>query len=155
MGHRIHQLHLCRGIKPQPGMSVLNMTLDHLIMRLQSWNFGEYGVCHYSQVHSDPEVSIKGFIELFIYYTWNYLTVCKQIMLNRLFICDRWQYLKPFCVLVMILNCIKWWGSSFGVCWIWSPSSLLWPGVLVPVQVASIDQIELFNLFLEIIIYIR
>ena len=38
--------------------SVLNGTLDHLMVRLQPWCFGEYGVllhCHCSQVHSDSE----------------------------------------------------------------------------------------------------
>ena len=43
---------------PTATMSVLDMTLNHLIVKLQSWSFGECGVplhCHYSQVHSDSE----------------------------------------------------------------------------------------------------
>ena len=35
--------------------SVLDMILSHLMVRLQPWSFGEYGItldCHYSQVHS-------------------------------------------------------------------------------------------------------
>ena len=39
-------------------MSVMDMTLKHLMVKLKSWNFGECGVpphCHYSQIHSDPE----------------------------------------------------------------------------------------------------
>ena len=38
--------------------SVLDMTLNHLIVRLQSWSFGECRVtfhCYYSQVHSNSE----------------------------------------------------------------------------------------------------
>ena len=57
-GCRIHRLHLCRGVRLPP-TSVLDMTLNYLIMKLQSWNFGKCGVpvcCHYSQVHSDPEL---------------------------------------------------------------------------------------------------
>ena len=41
----------CRGIRPR--MSVLNMILKHLIVRLQSWSSEECGVplhFHYSQV---------------------------------------------------------------------------------------------------------
>ena len=55
----IHQLHLCRGVKPATPTSILVMTLSNLIMTLQScWIFGECGVtlhCHHSQFHSDPE----------------------------------------------------------------------------------------------------
>ena len=39
-------------------MSVRNMTLNHLMVRLQLWRFWECGVLlhyHYSHVHSDPE----------------------------------------------------------------------------------------------------
>ena len=39
-------------------ISVLDMTLNYLMVRLQSWSFGECAVplqCHYSQVHSDLE----------------------------------------------------------------------------------------------------
>ena len=43
-----------------PLMSVLDMTLNNLMARLQPCRFGECGVplhrhCHSSQVHSDPE----------------------------------------------------------------------------------------------------
>ena len=50
------------------------------------------------------------------------------------------------------------WGSSLGAWGIWSASSLplfsgpLWPGVVVPVRVLSMGQIELFNLLIGIII---
>ena len=54
----IHWLHLCRGVKKYlPPMNVLDMTLNHLKVRLQFWSFGEWSTsyCHYSQVHFDPE----------------------------------------------------------------------------------------------------
>ena len=58
-GSRIYQLHLCWGIKfLSPLSSILDMTLNYLLMKLQSWSFGRCGVplhCHYSQVHSDTE----------------------------------------------------------------------------------------------------
>ena len=57
-GWRIHWLHLCRGVR-HPLTSVLDMTLNNLMVRLQQcWSFGECGVplhCHCSQVHSGPE----------------------------------------------------------------------------------------------------
>ena len=57
-GSRIHRLHLCRRVRPPP-MSVLDMTLNNLMVRFQQcWSFGECGVplhCHCSQVHSGPE----------------------------------------------------------------------------------------------------
>ena len=57
-GCRIHWLHLCRGVKPHLPMSVLDMTLNNLMVRFQQcWSFGECGVplyCHCSQVHSGP-----------------------------------------------------------------------------------------------------
>ena len=53
----------------------------HLRESLQSWSSGEWEVflhCHYSQVPSDLEKFLSmGRIELF-----NYLTVCKRLMLN-------------------------------------------------------------------------
>ena len=59
LGCRIHQLHLCRGVNMlPPSMSILDMTLNYLMLRLQSWSSGKCGVplhCHYSQVHSDLE----------------------------------------------------------------------------------------------------
>ena len=58
-GCRIHQLLLCRGLRPPPPTSVLDMTLNNLMVRFkQCWSFGECGVplhCHRSQVHSGPE----------------------------------------------------------------------------------------------------
>ena len=56
-GCRIHQLHLCRGVRPPPRpMSVLDMTLNNLMVRFQwCWSFGEGGAplhCHCSQVYS-------------------------------------------------------------------------------------------------------
>ena len=58
-GCRIHWLHLCRGVRPPPITSVLDMTLNNLMLRFQQcWSFGECGVplhCHRSQVHSGPE----------------------------------------------------------------------------------------------------
>ena len=68
---RIHQLHLCRGGKT-PLMSVLDMTLNHLMTSFQPWKFGEYGVplhCHCSQVHSHLKWVLSiGQIELFNYF---------------------------------------------------------------------------------------
>ena len=52
---RIHQLHLCRGVRSPDPMSVLHMTLNNLMVRFQwCWGFGEcraplYCLC--SQVH--------------------------------------------------------------------------------------------------------
>ena len=52
-------------------------------------------------------------------------------------------------VLGMTLNCIWWWGSNSGV---WSTPSLsllphpLWPGVVVPVRVQSMDQIDILKI---------
>ena len=58
-GCRIHRLLLCRGVRPLPPTSVLDMTINNQIVRLQQcWSFGECGVplhCHCSQVHSGPE----------------------------------------------------------------------------------------------------
>ena len=57
-GCRIHRLHLCRGVRP-PSTSVLDMTLNNLMVRFQQcWSFGECGEplhYHRSQVHSVPE----------------------------------------------------------------------------------------------------
>ena len=55
---KIYQLYLFRGVRlhSTPSTSVLDMTLNHLIMWLQSWIFRECGVplhCYYSQVHCD------------------------------------------------------------------------------------------------------
>ena len=58
-GYRIHWLLHCRGVRPLPPMSVLDTTLNNLMVRFQQcWSFGECGVplhCHRSQVHSGPE----------------------------------------------------------------------------------------------------
>ena len=66
-GCRIHRLHLCRGVTSHQ-KSVLNMTLNNRIVRLQPWSFRKYDVplhCHYSQVHSDPErVALGRFLSL-------------------------------------------------------------------------------------------
>ena len=59
LGCWIHQLHLCRGVRPPPSMGVQYMTLNNLMVRFQRyWSFGECGVslyCHYSQIHSALE----------------------------------------------------------------------------------------------------
>ena len=58
-GCRIHQLHLCRGVRPPSLMSVLDRTLNNLMARLQPWIFGECGVYlngHRSQVQSGSGV---------------------------------------------------------------------------------------------------
>ena len=58
-GCRIHRLLLCRGVRPPPPTSVLDMTLNNLMVRFQQcWSFGECRVplhCHHSQVHSGLE----------------------------------------------------------------------------------------------------
>ena len=53
--YRIRRRHLCRGVRPPPTPSILDMALNHLI--LQFCSFVECGVlhCYDSQVHSDPE----------------------------------------------------------------------------------------------------
>ena len=38
-----NRLHLCSGVRPHPS-ECLDMTLNHLVVRLQPWNFEEYGV---------------------------------------------------------------------------------------------------------------
>ena len=57
-GCRIHRLYLCRD-SPPPPTSVLNTTLNYLMVRLQYfWSFRECRVplyCHRSQVHFCPE----------------------------------------------------------------------------------------------------
>ena len=68
-GCRIHQLHPGRGVRLSHSMSVLDMTLNNLMVKLQyCWSFGECGVflcCHCSQVHSGPDrVLCMGQIEL-------------------------------------------------------------------------------------------
>ena len=53
--YRIHRLHLCRSVRPPP---TSDMTLNHLMARLQSWSLGKCRVllhCLYSKVHSDLE----------------------------------------------------------------------------------------------------
>ena len=64
-------------------MSYLDMTLNHLIVNLQSWSHGECVLpfhCHNSHVHLDQQilvsvrVSYKDQRERF-----NHLTACKQI----------------------------------------------------------------------------
>ena len=56
---RIHRLHLCRGVRPPPPLtSVLDMTLNNLIARLQYWRFGECRLplhCHCSYVPSGSD----------------------------------------------------------------------------------------------------
>ena len=57
---RIHWLHLCRGVRPTPThpTSVLDMTLNYLMVRLKPWRFEEYGEplhSHYSLINSDME----------------------------------------------------------------------------------------------------
>ena len=58
-GCRIHWLHLCRGVRPPPQTSVLDMTLNNLMVRFQQcWSFGECGIplhCHRSKAHSGPD----------------------------------------------------------------------------------------------------
>ena len=47
-GCRMHWLHLCNGVRPSQ-MNILNITLNHLIVRLQSRSFGECEIpihCH-------------------------------------------------------------------------------------------------------------
>ena len=56
---RIHRRLLCRGVRLPSPTSVLDMTLNNLMVRFQySWSFGECRVplhCHCSQVHSGLE----------------------------------------------------------------------------------------------------
>ena len=66
-GCRIYRLHLCRRVR-HPLTNVLDMTLNHLIVRLQLSRFGECGVlfhCHCSQVYPDPE-----WLHLIGFYLW-------------------------------------------------------------------------------------
>ena len=56
---KIYRLYCCREVKlPLANECSGYDTKLHLMVRLQSWSFGEYGVplhCHYAQVHFDPE----------------------------------------------------------------------------------------------------
>ena len=58
-GCRIHQLHLCREVRPLPPTSVLIMTLNNLMASFQRClSFGEWEAptyCHRFQVHSGRE----------------------------------------------------------------------------------------------------
>ena len=62
-------------------------------------------------------------------------------------------------VLGMILNCIWWRGFGLGAIRMWRTPSLpfvsgpLWSGVMVPVRVQSISQIELLSNNLQVLIY--
>ena len=56
------------------------------------------------------------------------------------------------CVLVLTMNCIKWWGYSFGdLRGVWSSPSFpllsdsLWLGVVVPVRIPPMGQIDLLE----------
>ena len=80
---RICQLHLCKGVRPS--QRVLDITLNHLMVVLQSWSFRECGVlCHYFQVHSllkwqyvlGSPLLVK-YNYLIIYYMWNCLPMQK------------------------------------------------------------------------------
>ena len=67
-GCRIHWLYFCRGVRPPP-MSVQDMTLNDLMVRLQwYWSFGECGAtlhCYCSLVHCSP-----GWCHLMGPYLW-------------------------------------------------------------------------------------
>ena len=56
-GCRIHQLHLCTVLRPLPRpspMSILDRTLNYLMVRLQHWRFQKCRVLlHWYQVHFD------------------------------------------------------------------------------------------------------
>ena len=48
----------CRGVRPSP-KSVLDITLNNLMVRFQPWRFWECRVllhCHRSQLHTDTEL---------------------------------------------------------------------------------------------------
>ena len=57
-GCRIHQLQLCKGVRPHPQTSVLDMTLNNLMVRFKwCWSFEECReplYSHRSEVHSGP-----------------------------------------------------------------------------------------------------
>ena len=81
--YKICQLYFCRGIRSHPPNKCPGYDTElHLMVRLQSWSFGECGVllhCHYSQVHSLEMVVLvrvrsMGQIEMF-----NHFTVSKQM----------------------------------------------------------------------------
>ena len=53
-GWRICQLHLCREEKAYPPTSVLNMILNHVMVKPESRNLGECRIplhCHYSRIY--------------------------------------------------------------------------------------------------------
>ena len=76
-GCRIHWLHLCREAKPPHLMSILDITLNYLMVRPQPWSFGKCGVplyYHYFQVHCDLEW--KYLLGLHLFIKENYLIIC-------------------------------------------------------------------------------
>ena len=115
-GTIIHQLHLCRRVRlssnEYPGYDDIKL---NLIVKLQSWYFGESGVhlyCHYYQVHLlrivvPVEVLSRGQIELLnhlsriIILSYFKPYSCVQIICIRLeYLINRianvkLQYLKP------------------------------------------------------------
>ena len=95
-GCRIHRMR----VRPVPPMSILDMALNHLMMKLQTWSFEECGVLlydYYFQVHSRPgmlagcRVQSMGSIEFF-----ELLTACKQMTDVNGIVCVTSQYLEPF-----------------------------------------------------------
>ena len=91
-------------------MTVLDMTLNHLMTRLQSWSFGECGVLlysQYSQVHWSwvvvpVRISSMGQIELF-----NHLTMCKKNEVKK----------KNWIILFLIKASKFFWFNIFNSSW--------------------------------------
>ena len=58
-GCRIYQLYFCREVRPLFPTTVLDMTVNNLMVRFQwCWSFGECEAilhCHHSQVHYGPK----------------------------------------------------------------------------------------------------
>ena len=84
---KMHWLQLSKGVKPFP-TSILDMTLNNQMVRLQPWRFGKNGVplhCCCSQVNSGSNKTNymckkMTYVKLWLLYsnTWNHLTVCKK-----------------------------------------------------------------------------
>ena len=92
-GCRIHWLHFCRGVRHPHLTSVLDMTLNNLMVRFQQcWSFGECGVplhCHwhtYAKMNCLIKLNsfkIEMFLTIKLYLHLNCMLMLNWIIWNR------------------------------------------------------------------------
>ena len=89
-GCGIHQMHLCRGVRSPLPLSILDMTLTHLIVRLQSWSFWRMGnTPSLPLLPGQPgfkivvPIRIPSMVQIELFNTI-YLCASKFLMLNRI-----------------------------------------------------------------------